>query len=319
MRPRQGPRFASLVFCLVIVLAVGAVAWGAARGKSSGHGLGSAKDQAAARATLEAGLQLPAGLARDPTFTACGNVADACLTGDTSVASTLTALTAVMHSAGGSLPSTCTATVDGTPASSANVPRFTCAVQGELKGAEVIFVLGDGWLLPAVTGHPAPRTAALATVVTATPLAQHTATAGTALDAASLLPATWSHAPQPCAGGSIAPAPSLPAAAISEPAPSASVPALTTSAPLPPCTSNAITVSVGVHLALGTAAAQLAALALSKGFRLDGHPCIAGATPTSCGVWGERISSGVQELFVATLTDDGRGDTVGSLAVTRQR
>jgi hypothetical protein len=35
-------------------------------------------------------------------------------------------------------------------------------------------------------------------------------------------------------------------------------------------------------------------------------------------VWGERISSGVQQLFVATLTDDGRGNTTGTLSVTDQ-
>jgi len=57
---------------------------------------------------------------------------------------------------------------------------------------------------------------------------------------------------------------------------------------------------------------------LAKGFRLDGRPCIAGSTPTSCGVWGERISAGVQELFVATLTDDAHGNTTGTLAVTEQ-
>jgi hypothetical protein len=91
---------------------------------------------------------------------------------------------------------------------------------------------------------------------------------------------------------------------------------LTTSPPLPPCSQSALTVNVSVHLALDAASSQLATLALSKGFRLDGKPCIAGSTPTSCGVWGERISSGVQELFVATLTDDGRGDTTGTLAVT---
>jgi hypothetical protein len=60
---------------------------------------------------------------------------------------------------------------------------------------------------------------------------------------------------------------------------------------------------------------------LSKGFRLDGKPCIVTATPTatSCGVWGERISGDVQQLFVAALTDDGRGNTIGTLAVTEQK
>jgi hypothetical protein len=35
-------------------------------------------------------------------------------------------------------------------------------------------------------------------------------------------------------------------------------------------------------------------------------------------VWGERIAAGVQDLFVATLTDDGHGNTTGTLAMTEQ-
>jgi hypothetical protein len=317
MRRRGVPRFASFIFCLVVALAIGAVAWGASHGKSTGHGMGSAKDQAAAQAALLTGLTLPPGLVRDSTFTACGNVSDACMTGTSSVAATLTALTSVVHAAGGSLPGACTATINGS-ASSANVPKFTCAVQGELKGAQVIFLLGDGWLLPAAPGHPSPRTAVLASVVTTKPPATHTAAAGSAVDAAALLPTTWVKAPQLCAGGSTPPAPSAASSAPAPPAASSAPSVLSTSPPLPACTLNAITVNVGVHLALSKAASQLSALALSEGFRLDGHPCIPGATPTSCGVWGERIRSGVQELFVATLTDDGRGDTTGTLAVTQQ-
>jgi hypothetical protein len=317
MRLRSGPRLAPLVFSLVVVLAISAVAWGATRNKSTGHGLGSAKNQAAAEATLVTGLHLPAGLVRDSTFTACGSVADACLTGNASVAATLTTLTTVVHAAGGSLPGACT-TFTG-PASGANGPTFTCAVQGELKGAEVVFLLGGGWLLPGVPGHPTPRTAVLASVVTNKDPAKRTSSAGTPADISFLLPVTWSRAPQPCAGGSTPPA-SAPATSAAG-APSASAPPLSSAAtapPLPACAPDAITDNVAIHLPLSTAAAQLSALALSKGFRLDGHPCIAGATPTSCGVWGERISSGVQELFVATLTDDARGDTIGTLAVTQQ-
>jgi hypothetical protein len=309
MRTRRGPRFASITFTLVVVLAVGALAWGATHGKSAGHGLGSAKDQAAARTALVTGLQLPAGLARDSSFTACGSHADACLTGNGSVANTLMALTTVVHSAGGSLPDTCTASDTGS--SGAALPRFTCVVQGELHGATVIFLLGDGWLLP---GHPTPRTAVVANVLTSTgaPLPiQHAALPSTAPDPASLLPATWISAPQPCTGSSASPARSASSAPLSL---STSPP----SPPLPTCTPNATTITVGVHLALAPAAAQLSALVLGKGFRLDGRPCIAGSTPTSCGVWGERISAGVQELFVATLTDDGHGNTTGTLAVTEQ-
>jgi hypothetical protein len=96
-------------------------------------------------------------------------------------------------------------------------------------------------------------------------------------------------------------------------------PLLTTSPPLPACSPSASTDNISVHLALGAASSQFSALALSKGFRLDGKPCIAGSTASSCGIWGERISSGVQQLFVATLTDDGRGDTTGTLSVTEQK
>jgi hypothetical protein len=141
----------------------------------------------------------------------------------------------------------------------------------------------------------------------------------TAVDAAALLPPSWARAPQPCAGGSTSSAPSAATAASSAAAITSAPPLLPTSPPLPACAANALTLNISVHLALGAASSQLAALALSRGFRLDGKPCIAGSTATSCGVWGERISSGVQELFVATLTDDGRGDTTGTLSVTEQQ
>lgn len=312
MRRRRGPQLASLTFTLIVVLAVGALAWGATHNKSTGHGLGSATDQAAARTALTTGLQLPAGLARDSTFTACGSVADACLTGSASVASTLTVLTTVIHSAGGSLPGTCTTAAGGAPATA--VPRFTCAVQGELHGATVVFLLGDGWLLP---GHPTPRTAVVASVLTSTgaPLPIHHAALPTsAPDPAAFLPTTWVSAAQPCTAAPASLAPS----SVASPSASSAPLSLTTSTPLPACTPNATTITVGVHLDLAPASAQLSALALAKGFRLDGRPCIAGSTPTSCGVWGERISAGVQELFVATLTDDAHGNTTGTLAVTEQ-
>ena len=308
MRLRRGPQFASVIFALVVVLAVGALAWGATHSSSQGGGVGSAKDQAAARTTLAA-LKLPAGFARDPSFTACGNTADACLTNHADVAQTLTSLTTIMRSAGGSLPGTCSASITSTSATAG--PRFTCGVQGRLHGATVFFLLGDGWSLP---GTPTPRTAVIGTVISGTtpPVAPtRDRGPGTAADVASLLPPTWARAPQPCASGS---APPAPAPASSTP----SAPVLVTTPPLPACAATALTDNVSVHLALADAAAQLSKLALGQGFRLDGHPCIAGSTPTSCGVWGERITAGVQQLFVAALTDDGRGDTVGTLAITRQ-
>jgi hypothetical protein len=307
------PRLASLIFTVIVVLAVGALAWGATHGKSQ-TGIGSAKDQATARTAL-ATVKLPAGLVSDPSFTACGNVADACLTSSSSIAATLTALTKVVHSAGGSLPDTCSATFTSTGTSAAGGPQFSCGVQGRLKGAEVFFLLGDGWLLP---GIPTPKTAVVATVVSgATPPAAsaHSPHAGTAADVASLLPTAWASAPQQCAGGSAPPAASSSASASATPS---STPALITTPPLPACAANALTDNVSVPVALADAAAQLSKLAAGKGFRLDGHPCLVGSTPTSCEVRGERISAGTEQLFVAMLTDDGRGDTVGTLAVTRQ-
>ena len=71
-----------------------------------------------------------------------------------------------------------------------------------------------------------------------------------------------------------------------------------------------------VQTKLSDAETQFSTFARSQGFRLDGHPCIAGATDTTCGIWGERMSGGVEELFVATLNDDGRGNTTGTLAVS---
>ncbi len=125
------PRLASLIFCLIVVLAAGALAWGAAQGKS-GKGIGSAKDQAAARTTLQTGLKLSGGLVRDPTFTACGKTTDACLTGSTSLATTLAALASVVHAAGGSLPNVCSAPPTGV--ATATGANFTCVVEGKLHG-----------------------------------------------------------------------------------------------------------------------------------------------------------------------------------------
>jgi hypothetical protein len=316
MRRRRGPHLASLIFSLVVVLAVGGLAWGAMHGKSSGTGVGSAKDQAAARTTLQSGLKLPAGLLRDPSFTACGYAADACLTGSTSLATTLAALTTVVHSAGGSLPSVCSAAISG---GGTTGPRFTCVVQGQLHGTAVLFLLGEGWWLP---GQPTPRTAVLVNVEKSDPTSPTLppAAPATAADAGALLPPSWARAPQACAGGSTPP--SLATSASSATAPSATAitsasPLLPTSPPLPVCAANALTLNISVPLDLSAASTQLAALALSKGFRLDGKPCIAGSTPASCGVWGERISSGGQELFVATLNADG-SNTTGTLAVTDQ-
>jgi hypothetical protein len=315
MRRLRTPHLAPAIFSAVIVLAVAALAWGVTHGKSQGDGYGSAKDQAAARTALTA-LQLPPGFVRDPTFTACGSIVDACLTSKANTAETLTALTTIVHAVGGSLPDTCSVTITSTDPTAG--PRFTCAVQGRLHGAQVLFSLGDGWAFP---GDATLRTAVIARVATgptppaASPLDPKP---GSAADAAALLPAAWASAPQSCAGGSAPPASAPASSSPASSATSPSTPLLITTPPLPACAATAITDNVSVRLALADAAAQISKLALDKGFRLDGHPCLAGSTSTSCVVRGERISSGVQQVFVATLTDDGRGDMVGTLAVTRQ-
>ena len=98
---------AAATFAIVVVLAVGAVAWGATHSNSAGHGLGSVKQQAAARTTLLTGLELPSGLAIDRTTTACGGRSDACLTASANVANTLVSLRAVLKTAGGTLDQFC--------------------------------------------------------------------------------------------------------------------------------------------------------------------------------------------------------------------
>ena len=318
MRLRRGPQFASVIFALVVVLAVVALAWGATHNKTQGDGVGSAKNQAAARTTLAA-LKLPDGLARDASFTACGNIADSCLTSRADVAETLKSLTTTVRSAGGTLPDTCSASIASSDTSATAGPRFTCGVEGRLHGTAVFFLLGGGWWLP---GNPTPRTAVLVTVVTATnsPVASpQDPKPGSAADAADLLPATWARAPQQCASGSAPPASTPASSAPASPAvPSPSAPALITTPPLPPCAAHALTDNVSVGGALANAAAQLGKLAIDAGYRVDGHPCSAGATSTTCTVRGERIAAGVQQVFVAALTDYGRGNTVGTLAVTTQ-
>src|SRR5664279_3604058 len=103
----RGSGAASATFAIVVVFAVGALAWGATHSRSAGHGLGSVKQQAAAHTTLLTGLTLPTGLANDRTATACGGRSDACLTGSTNVTGTLASLRAVLKAAGGSLDQVC--------------------------------------------------------------------------------------------------------------------------------------------------------------------------------------------------------------------
>jgi hypothetical protein len=301
----RGTGAAAATFAIVVVLAIGALAWGATHTKSTGHGLGSVKQQAAARTTLLTGLTLPAGLAIDRTTTACGGRSDACLTGSANVAGTLVSLRGVLKAAGGSLDQFCThaqpaANPSGVDTAAAP-PRFTCAVNGRLDGALLVILLGDGWLLP---GHPTPRTAVLIDVPVATanpPAVVHAPLPSAAPNAGPLLPAGWTSAPQPC--GTATPGAGQPI--------------------LPPCSAHSTTLTVSAPVAPTAAGSQLSALALAQGFRLDGRPCVPDSVFQGCQVWGERVtgttaSTRVQHAMVALLRDDGQGRTTGTLTLADQ-
>lgn len=300
----RGSFTASATFAIVVVFAVGALVWGATHTDSAGHGLGSVKQQAAARATLLTGLALPAGLAIDRTATACGGRSDACLTGTANVTGTLSSLRAVLKAAGGTLDQVCTtAPVPNSSAldTAAAPPRFTCAVNGRLDGALLVVLLGDGWLLP---GHPTPRTAVLIDVPVTTanpPAVIHATLPSAAPSAGLLLPAGWASAPQPCGSAT--------------PAAGQSV--------LPPCTPHSTTLTISAPVAPAAAGSQLSALALAQGFRLDGRPCVLDPAFQGCQVWGERVtgttaSARVQHAMVALLRDDGQGHTTGTLTLADQ-
>jgi hypothetical protein len=301
----RGSGAASATFAIVVVFAVGALAWGATHSRSAGHGLGSVDQQAAARTALLTGLTLPTGLAIDRTSTACGEPSDACLTGNTNVTGTLVSLRAVLHAAGGSLDQVCgTAAPAPNPGgvdSAAAPPRFTCAVGGRLDGASLVVLLGDGWLLP---GHPTPRTAVLIDVPVATadlPAVVHAALPSAAPSAGLLLPAGWASAPQPCGTATLAAGQSV----------------------LPPCSPHSTTLTISAALAPAAAGSELSASALAQGFRLDGRPCVPDTAFQGCQVWGERVtgtttSTRVQHTMVALLRDDGQGHTTGTLTLADQ-
>ncbi len=285
MRRRRGPQFASATFALIVVLAVGALAWGAIHGSSKGGGLGSPKDQAAARTSLAA-LTLPSGFARDASFTACGNVADACLTAHGDTAQTLASLTTIVHSAGGTLPATCSASITSTDTSATAGPRFTCGVEGRLHGASVFFLLGEGWWQPGnptpTNCHPRRRSSPATTPPVASPHRPRTRLRGgrrvVAADQPQRGPAGRSRAPVDLRPPESAPASSAPAPSSPSPRPQrTSTPVLVTTPPLPPCAASCAdgqcqrpprTCCGGRRSSRTERCGQ--------GFRLDGHPCTRG-------------------------------------------
>jgi hypothetical protein len=309
MRWARGSTVASAAFGIVVVFAVGALAWGAMHNGAAKHGLGTARQQAAARNTLLTGVPLPSGLAFDRTLTACGGPSDACLTGSADVASTLASMRSVLRTAGGSLEQVCGAAALGpnpnAASTAASPPRFTCAVAGRLNGASLVVLLGDGWVLP---GHPAPRTAVLIDVESspgAAPVVVHAVLPSTSPSAGSLLPAGWAAAPEPCG----------PASTAASAVPGQSV--------LPPCSPHSTTFVVSAPVAAAVAGGQLAATAGAQGFRLDGRPCVVDPAFVGCQVWAERMtgttpSTRVQRVLVASLRNDGQGYTTGTVTITDQ-
>lgn len=318
MRLPRGPHLASVTFGLVIVLAAGALAWGASHDGSAQHGFGSTDQQAAARRALATSLQLPAGLAFDRTFSSCGGTGDECVTGTAGIAGTLTSLGDAFRSAGGSLGHAC-ATIAAQPSSTAGtLPTFTCTVEGRLDGAWVLVMLGEGWMLP---GHPTPRTAALVVVESASADALTVTNAplpSSPPNLAQLLPSGWTSVSQACAVAATGSAsPTAPVTAASAVA-SASV----AQPVLPACEAHSTTVTVSAPVAMMKAATQLAAVALTSGFRLDGTPCTDHPGFQGCQLVGERRhtdeSGLLVNILVATLHDDGNGKTTGTVSMSDQ-
>ena len=306
-----------------MVLAVGALAWGATHGSSKGGGLGSAKDQAAARTSLAA-LTLPSGFARDPSFTACGNIADACLTAHGDTAQTLASLTTIVHSAGGTLPDNCSASITCDvryrwPEVHLWRPRQAARCVGVLPARRWVVATRD----PDAENCRARDGRHRRRHRRSRPLTIRKAGfrgGRGVLGADRRGPARRSRAPVDLPRLSQRRASSAPAASTpSPPAAANSTPVLVTTPPLPACAATALTDNVSVHLALADAAAQLVG------------PCAWPRLPPRRAsvhsrarrrqvVWfgASASAAGVQQLFVATLTDDGRGNTVGTLAVTTQ-
>ena len=302
---RRGPGIASLMLVLVIVLAAGALAYGALHDGSRPHGFGSANDQAAARRTLTL-LGAP-GLVVDKTFTACGSTADACFTSAGSGTETLASLGLALQAAGGSLSTTC----GPLAADAADGTGYTCSAEGRLDGAWLVVLVGDGWLLPGQPGSPKPRSSALV-LVEAKPADQPPpVTASLPVlppDALMFVPSTWKRSSDVCV--------SVPRVVIS-PAPSSAQPS---GAPPPDCPAHTASVRVATSGTIVAASNELAQLALKAGFRVDGLPCAKDSRPSSCHFVAERrnTSSGVlrHEHLETTLEVRSDGQVGGTLTLT---
>ena len=309
------PRLASLVFTLIVVLAVGALAWGATRGTSTGSGIGSAKNQAAARTTLQTGLTA---LRRSRPRSHLHRVRRR--------------RRRVLHR-------------NHQPRHDLGCPRDRRALGGREPPGRMFSGRQRRWYRPEVhvpsqgtvarhlRGLPARRGMVVPREPDATNRGRGKCRKERPNEPDPCARRAWYHNRRDrLAARNVGPR----AAAVRRRdyvvravcllhrhrRRRARRPRRRYSRRPRRCLRavRARSPSTSASTQLSSAASsQLSALALSKGFRLDGKPCIAGSTPASCGIWGERISAGVQELFVATLTDDGRGDTTGTLAVTDQK
>ena len=289
MRSRRWPQLASASLAVVVIFAIVGVVWGASHDGSKPRAFGSAAQQTATRGVV-ARLPLPTGLAYDPTFTACGAPGDACATSAQDVDGTVSTLRTVFASAGGQLAPTCETNPlvkSGTPPA---LPVFTCGVEARLHGTWIAITLGGGWRLP---GNPMPRTAVLLRVETKTgdifttagPETAHAPLPAVPPDVTAFTPAGWTSTPQPCADQ---------------------------------CSAHATTVAITAAGGVTDAAQAFASLALSKGLRIDGRPCITHAGYQGCQVAAERrlggASGAVRSLVAATLVDDGHGHATGTIS-----
>jgi hypothetical protein len=310
MRLPRGPHLVSIVFGLVLALAVGAVVWGVTHDGSVKHGFGTSAQQVAARDALAIKLR-PASMTRDNTFTACGMPGDDCLTSTTTIASTLTALGVAFRAAGGSLAHKCSVIPVPPPDDGPVVPTFSCLAEGRLAGGWVIVHLGDGWLLP---GSPTPRTAALIAVETPPTDVTHASLPSTRPKMPNWLPSGWTIIPDACND------PASPTASPT-PLPSAVPTGTVTLAPqplaLPDCDPHALTITVRAPVSVTVAGNALVRAASSQGYRLDGLPCVAYKSFAGCQVQGSRRDVGnagsVVHDLVARLTPDSGGHMTGHL------
>jgi hypothetical protein len=318
MRLPRGPHLVSIVFGLVLALAVGALAWGVTHDGSVKHGVGTSAQQVAARQAIALKLPMPTAMSRDRSFTACGISGDDCLTSTTNVAATLAALGGAFRAAGGSLAHKCTAIATLDAGDGPAAPIFSCAAEGRLAGGWVVVLLGDGWLQP---GTPTPKTAALIAVEAPTADVSHASLPSARPELPNWLPDGWTLIPDACNDPNASTASPT---ASPTPLPSAVPTGTVTLAPqpiaLPDCEPHATTMTVRAPVSVIVAGKALARAASSMGYRLDGLPCVSYKAFVGCQVQGSKRDAGnagsVVHTLIARLTADPDGHMTGHLTIT---